>query len=146
MRRRDALAGAAAATAALAAGAEPAAAAAESVRGSWKITPKLPPGAPPFVALAAFAAAGVFITSGSDEPGTGIGSWRSTGRGKFAFAYTNFHFDSSGRPASTVDVRASGTFRGKRLSGTATLRRTDPSGAPIGPPQTSSFRGRRLPA
>jgi len=96
--------------------------------------------------LIAFAAGGVFITTGSDEPGTGIGSWRSTGHRKFAFAYTNFHFDSSGHPASTVEVQASGTFHGKRLSGKATLRRSDPSGNPIGSPQTSSFTGRRLPA
>ena len=36
----------------------PAQAQAESVQGSWRITPKLPPGVPSFVALAAFGALG----------------------------------------------------------------------------------------
>src|SRR4051812_47733102 len=81
MSRRDAVTGAAlgAVTLGAAAGAETASAATETVQGSWRITPKLPAGAPSFVALAAFGAGGVFVTTGSDEPGTGIGQWKSSG-------------------------------------------------------------------
>ena len=133
-------------TAGVVAGAGPAVAQAESVQGSWRITPELPPGVPRFVALAAFGAGGVFITTGSDEPGTGIGQWRSRGRRGFTFAYTNFHFDSAGTLNNTVTVTARGTFRGRRMSGTAELRRVDASGNPIGSPMTSPFTGRRMPA
>ena len=139
-------AGAVTAGVAAGAGAGPAAAATESVQGSWRITPQLPPGAPQFVALAAFGAGGVFVTTGSDEPGTGIGQWKSTGTRKFTFAYTNFHFDSSGALSSTVTVMAKGTFKGSRMSGSAELRRVDASGNPVGSPQTSKFTGRRMPA
>lgn len=130
------------------AGAAPAAAApaADSVRGSWRITPKLPPGAPPFVALAAFGAGGIFITTGSDEPGTGIGQWKSTSARGFAFAYTNFHFDGSGKLNNTVNVKAKGTFGGNTMTGTATLHRVDASGNPMGSPLTTKFTGKRISA
>jgi len=150
MSRREAVAGVAAGavTAGVAAGAGPAAAGTsrETVQGSWRITPELPPGAPSFVALAAFGAGGVFVTTGSDEPGTGIGQWKKSGARGFTFAYTNFHFDSSGALANTVNVKASGTFRGRRMSGAAELRRVDAAGNPLGSPQTSRFTGRRMPA
>ena len=148
--RREAVAGVAVGAAALGAGPLSASAAAakaeESVQGSWRITPELPPGAPSFVALAAFGAGGIFITTGSDEPGTGIGQWKSRGKGGFSFAYTNFHVDSSGALSSVVDVTATGTFKGKNLKGTAELRRVDPSGAAIGSPQSSPFTGKRISA
>jgi hypothetical protein len=121
-------------------------AASEAINGSWKITPELPPGVPPFVALAAFATGGVFITTGSDEPGTGIGQWASTGDRGFSFAYTNFHFDSSGQLSSTVEVEAKGTFKGKNLRGKAELRRFDATGNPVGGTLESSFTGRRISA
>src|SRR5215211_4347087 len=115
LSRREAVTAAAtgAATAGAMVGAAPAAAAAESMQGSWRITPQLPVGAPAFVALAAFGAGGVFITTGSDEPGTGIGQWKRKGDSGFVFAYTNFHFDAQGRLESTVNVTAKGTFKGK---------------------------------
>ena len=148
MSRREAVTGAAAGAAILGAatGATPASAATETVQGSWRIVPQLPPGAPSFVALAAFGAGGVFITTGSDEPGTGIGQWKSAGTRKFTFAYTNFHFDGSGALSNTVTVKASGSFRGRRMTGTAELRRVDASGNPVGEPQTSRFTGTRMPA
>jgi len=146
MSRREAVTGAALGVAAAGAAEGSAAAATESVQGSWRITPQLPPGAPPFVALAAFGAGGVFVTTGSDEPGTGIGQWKSTGTRKFSFAYTNFHFDSSGALSNIVDVEATGSFRGRRMSGNAELRRVDPAGNPLGPPQTTRFTGRRMSA
>lgn len=139
-------AAAGAVTAGVAAGAGPAAAATESVQGSWRITPQLPEGAPAFVALAAFGAGGVFVTTGSDEPGTGIGQWRASGARRFTFAYTNFHFDSSGALTSTVTVKAKGTFKGSRMSGSAELRRVDAAGNAVGSPRTSRFSGRRMPA
>ena len=146
--RREAVTGAAAGAVALgaAAGVESASAAPAGVQGSWRITPNLPTGVPPFVALAAFGAGGVFVTTGSDEPGTGIGQWKSTGARGFTFAYTNFHFDSSGSLNSTVDVKAKGTFRGARMTGSAELRRVDATGNPIGSPQTTPFTGRRMSA
>jgi hypothetical protein len=130
----------------VAAGAGPASAATETVQGSWRITPKLPPGAPPFIALAAFGAGGIFITTGSDEPGTGIGQWKQHGGRGFTFAYTNFHFDSSGSLNNTVHVKAQGTFQGSKMSGSAALRRVDASGDPIGSLQTTKFTGRRMSA
>ena len=121
--------------------AESPAAATESVQGSWRITPELPAGVPPFVALAAFGAGGIFVTTGSDEPGSGIGQWKKTGTRRFSFAYTNFHFDSSGALSNTVNVKAKGTFSGSRMSGSAELRRVDAAGNPIGSPQTTPFTG-----
>jgi hypothetical protein len=148
MSRRDAMTGAAVGAAALgaAAGSASAATTPVTVAGSWRITPQLPAGAPAFVALAAFGAGGVLVTTGSDEPGTGIGQWKSTGSRKFVFAYTNFHFDGSGALSSIVDVQAKGTFHGKRMSGTAELRRTDAGGNAIGTPRTTPFAGTRMPA
>ena len=148
MSRRDAVTGVAVGAVAFgaAAGAGPASAATPSVQGSWQITPELPPGVPPFVALAAFGAGGVFITTGSDEPGTGIGQWKATSSRAFTFAYTNFHFDSSGALNNTVNVKAKGTFRGRKMEGTAELRRVDASGNPIGSPQTTPFTGKRMSA
>ena len=148
MSRREAVTGAAAGAAILGAatGAAPASAATETVQGSWRITPELPPGAPSFVALAAFGAGGVFITTGSDEPGTGIGQWKSTGTRKFSFAYTNFHFDSSGALNDTVSVKATGSFRGRKMTGTAEHRRVDAAGNAVGSPLTSSFTGTRMSA
>jgi hypothetical protein len=148
MSRREAVAGAAAGavTVGAAVGVGSAAAATDGVQGSWRVTPKLPPGVPRFVALAAFGAGGVFVTTGSDEPGTGIGQWKSTGPRKFTFAYTNFHFDSSGNLNNTVNVRARGTFRGRNMTGTAELRRVDAAGNPIGSPLTTAFTGKRMSA
>src|SRR5436189_2203160 len=109
--RRGVLAGAgvAGAAAGLAATAGVAEAAQPSVRGTWLITPKTAGGPAGFKALAAFAAGGVFVTTGSDEPGTGLGQW-SGDANKFGFTYMNFHFDSSGALSHTVKVRAKGTF------------------------------------
>jgi|SRR5215208_3181213 len=146
MSRREAVTGAALGVAAAGAAEGSAAAATESVQGSWRITPELPAGVPSFVALAAFGAGGVFVTTGSDEPGTGIGQWKKTGSRKFSFAYTNFHFDSSGALSNTVAVKAKGTFSGSRMSGSAELRRVDAAGNPIGSPQTTPFTGRRISA
>jgi len=138
--------GAALGVAAAGVAAESAAAATESVQGSWRITPELPAGAPSFVALAAFGAGGVFVTTGSDEPGTGIGQWKKTSGRRFTFSYTNFHFDSSGALSNTVNVKAKGSFSGSRMSGSAALRRVDPAGNAIGSPQTTPFTGRRMSA
>ena len=72
-------------------------AAAPTVRGTWLIQPSSSRGPAPFQALAAFAAGGVFITTGSDEAGTGLGEWSQTGASHFGFSYLNFHFDSAGK-------------------------------------------------
>jgi hypothetical protein len=145
MSRRAAVAGVAAGAAVLgAATASPADAQESSMRGTWRITPKLPAGVPSFEALAAFGAGGVLVTTGSDEPGTGIGQWASTGTRGFEFAYTNFHFDSAGKLSSIVEVHATGKFKSGRLRGTAHLRRTDANGAAMGDEQVTDFTGRRM--
>jgi hypothetical protein len=149
--RREALAGAsagalgAAGLGALVPGAEAAATEPPTVRGSWKIMPKVPAGQPQFIALAVFGADGIFVTTGSDEPGTGIGAWKAKGRHGFAFAYT-FHFNASGALSSTVKVEATGTFGRARLHGDAMLRRLDRNGNLIGSPLHTTFTGRRLAA
>ncbi|MEA2449977.1 MAG: hypothetical protein QOG63_1909, partial [Thermoleophilaceae bacterium] len=132
--RRDAVAGVTVGALALGA-AETASAATETVRGSWRITPEVPAGAPAFSALAAFGAGGIFITTGSDEPGTGIGQWEGKAKRGFKFAYTNFHFDSSGALSSVVNVKATGSFHGNKMNGSAELRRLDADGNPIGSPR-----------
>ena len=119
-------------------------AATASVRGTWTIAPKTSRGPAPFQALAAFAAGGVFITTGSDEAGTGLGEWSQSGASGFAFTYLNFHFDPSGKPANTVKVRAAGTFGGSQLAGKATLSMFDPSGRRIAADTRFEFTGRRL--
>jgi hypothetical protein len=142
--RRGVLAGASAAGAAVGlATAGVAEAATPSVRGTWLITPKAGGGPAGFKALAAFAAGGVFVTTGSDEPGTGLGEW-SGGSKSFAFTYLNFHFDGSGKFNNTVKVRAKGTFNGSSLSGHATLSTTDASGAQLGSDRSFSFTGKRV--
>ena len=119
-------------------------AAAPTVRGTWVIVPKSSRGPSPFRALAAFAAGGVFVTTGSDEAGTGLGEWSQSGAAGFAFTYLNFHFDTAGKPANTVKVRAAGTFHGSKLSGHATLSMLDPSGRPVGGTARFTFTGKRL--
>lgn len=119
-------------------------AAAPTVRGTWVIVPKSSRGASPFRALAAFAAGGVFVTTGSDEAGTGLGEWSQNGATGFAFTYLNFHFDTAGKPANTIKVRAAGSFHGSKLSGHATLSTLDPSGRPVGGSAHFTFTGKRL--
>ena len=141
--RRGVLAGAGVAGASVGLAATVAEAAPPSVRGTWLITPKTAGGPAGFKALAAFAAGGVFVTTGSDEPGTGLGEW-SGGAKTFAFSYLNFHFDNAENPSNTVKVRAKGTFKGSKLSGHATLSTFDPSGVQIGGDHGFSFTGKRV--
>ena len=128
----------------LAASAADAAAAAATVRGTWLITPGSSGGPAGFQALAAFAAGGVFVTTGSDQAGTGLGEWLSKGTNGFAFTYINFHFGTDGKPSNTVKVRATGTFKGSTLSGNAVLSLLDPQGNPLAPDQQFSFTGTRV--
>src|SRR5262249_51446378 len=88
----------------------PAKAGPAGVPGAWHIEPTTSGGSAGFRAVAAFAAGGVFITIGSDEPGTGIGEWNSPTSDTFAFTYVNFHFDSNAKLNNTVKVRAAGSF------------------------------------
>lgn len=122
-----------------------AAAATPTVRGSWVIVPMRGGKPAGFQATAAFAAGGVFVTTGSDEAGTGIGQWVSKGANGFGFTYLNFHFDSVGKLSNTVKVRASGTFHGSTMVGKATLTMTDALGKPVGAPARSTFTGKRIP-
>lgn len=119
------------------------AAAAPTVRGSWLITPQRNGKPAGFQAIAAFAAGGVFVTTGSDEAGTGIGEWNGSGSNGFGFTYLNFHFNSDGSLANTVKVRAAGTFRGSTMTGRATLTVTDASGTTSAPAR-STFTGKRI--
>jgi hypothetical protein len=119
-------------------------AAAPSVRGTWIITPKSSRGPSPFRALAAFAAGGVFATTGSDEAGTGLGEWVSQGAAGFAFIYLNFHFGSDGKLVKTVKVSASGTFGGSSLTGRARLSTLGPNGSRLSPDTRFTFSGRRM--
>src|SRR2546423_5160776 len=134
------VAGAAAGLAAMPTVAE---AAQPSVRGTWLIKPTTGGGPAGFQALAAFAAGGVFVTTGSDEPGTGLGEWSGASK-SFAFTYLNFHFDSAGKLANTVKVRAKGSFKGSKLSGHATLSTFDPGGSQIGADRSFDFTGKRV--
>ncbi len=122
----------------------PAHAATATVRGAWIIEPKTASGPAGFRAVAAFAAGGVFITIGSDEPGTGIGEWKSPTADGFAFTYLNFHFDAEQKLNNTVKVRAAGTFSGDTLEGHATLEAHDAHGHPLFAPRHFSFTGKRL--
>ena len=146
MSRRGVLAGLGAAGAAAGLGAisSDAEAAAPSVRGTWLIKPSASGGPAGFQALAAFAAGGVFVTTGSDEAGTGLGEWIGRGAHGFGFTYLNFHFDTDGKHSNTVKVRAAGTFHGSDLSGHATLRTFDASGKQLGADAAFTFTGRRV--
>ena len=144
--RRTVLAGlgAAGAAAGLAVASQDAEAAGASVRGTWLIKPATAGAPAGFEALAAFAAGGVFATTGSDEAGTGLGEWVAHGTHGFGFTYLNFHFGSDGKPANTVKVRAAGTFHGKRMTGHATLETFDPSGSQVGSEAGFKFSGKRV--
>jgi hypothetical protein len=147
--RRELLAGlgGGAAGAALALSApEVAEAAAATVRGTWIITPKSSRGPSPFRALAAFAAGGVFTTTGSDEAGTGLGVWVSRGAAGFAFTYLNFHFGPDGKLANTVKVSATGSFAGSSMTGRATLSRLGRNGNRLSPDARFTFTGSRMTA
>jgi hypothetical protein len=117
---------------------------APTVRGTWIITPKSSRGPSPFRALAAFAAGGVFVTTGSDEAGTGLGEWTSRGATGFVFTYLNFHFGSDGKLVKTVKVSATGSFSGSTLAGRATLSTLGPSGGRLSPDARFTFSGRRM--
>jgi hypothetical protein len=119
-------------------------AAAPSVRGTWLLKPATSGGPAGFQALAAFAAGGVFVTTGSDEAGTGLGQWSAHGTHGFGFTYLNFHFDTAGQHSNTVKVRAAGTFHGSQLSGHATLTTFDASGNPLGADRRFTFTGKRV--
>jgi hypothetical protein len=130
---------------ALAALAGPAGAEPEGVQGTWRIQPATGGGPATFHALASFAAGGVFVTTGSDEPGTGLGQWNSPAADRFAFTYQNFHFDSDQQLHHTTKVRAAGKFAGGSLEGRATLTATGPHGHPLFPPRHFRFTGKRMP-
>src|SRR4051794_28939342 len=146
MKRRRGIArlGGAGAAAGLGVTSGDAQAAAASVRGTWLLEPTTGGGPAGFQALAAFAAGGVFVTTGSDESGTGLGEWDARGTHGFGFTYMNFHFDAAGNHSNTVKVRASGSFHGSRLSGHATLQTLDPSGSQVGSARKFKFSGRRV--
>ncbi len=112
------------------------------IRGEWATVSPRParPVAASKGGRVAFAAGGVFLTIGSDEPGTGIGEWNSPASDQFAFTYSNFHFDSDAKLNNTVKVRAAGSFSGSTLQGHATLTATDPTATPCSRPATSSSR------
>lgn len=117
---------------------------APSVRGSWLISPQTP--GPPFQALAAFGTGGIFITTGSDQAGTGIGQWVAQGSDGFVFSYKNFHFGPDGKLTSVTTVKAKGTFKGNTLTGTASQTAAGPNGEVITAPQTAPFTGTRVAA
>jgi hypothetical protein len=146
MSRRRVIAGLGVAGAAAGLGVTPseAEAAAASVRGTWLIKPTTGGGPAGFQALAAFAAGGVFVTTGSDEAGTGLGEWSARGAHGFGFTYVNFHFDTAGEHSNTVKVRARGSFHDSHLSGHATLRTFDASGKQVGAARKFKFNGRRV--
>jgi hypothetical protein len=120
MSRRQALARAAGAAvgsgAILGAVAESADAATPTVRGSWLIKPTTTAGKSlGFEAIAAFGAGGIFVTTGSDEDGTGIGQWSSEGADDFAFTYLNFHFGRNGKTSyRNASIDAVGTIPSTR--------------------------------
>jgi hypothetical protein len=130
--------------AALAISAAPADAASPTVRGAWLFTPEQGGSPATFQAISCFAAGGVFVTTGSDEAGTGLGEWSSTGSNGFAFTYLNFHFGKNGKLINTVKVRARGTFHGSTLTGQATLTRVDSYGSSISSPSHFNFSGKRI--
>ena len=145
--RRELLSGLAAGSAGTAialATADAADAAAPTVRGTWIITPKASRGSSSFRALAAFAAGGVFATTGTDKAGTGLGEWSSKDGAGFEFTYLNFHFGAGGRLATTVKVSATGTFSGSRLTGRARLTTFGPRGNRLSPDARFTFTGTRL--
>src|SRR2546423_15291321 len=107
------VAGAAAGLAAMPAVAE---AAQPSVRGTWLIKPTAGGGPAGFQALAAFAAGGVFVTTGSDEPGTRPGEW-SGGSKSPGLTLPDFPFDYGGQVADTLERAAQGGVNGSELSG-----------------------------
>ncbi len=115
-----------------------------TVRGAWLLTPTQTGQSPTFRAIACFAAGGVFVTTGSDESGTGLGEWISSGTHGFGFTYLNFHFGQDGTLSNTVKVSAKGTFHGSTLTGRATLNVSDPSGHPVSPPGHFTFKGKRI--
>jgi hypothetical protein len=117
---------------------------APSVRGSWLISPQTP--GPAFQALAAFGTGGVFVTTGSDQAGTGIGQWAAQGSDGFTFSYENFHFGTDGKLSSVTTVKAKGTFQGDTLTGTASQSVAGPTGAPVGTAQVAPFTGKRMKA
>ena len=108
------------------------------------ITPQIP--GQPFQALAAFGQGGVFLTTGSDQAGTGIGQWAAQGSDGFVFSYVNYHFGSDGKLSSVTTVKARGTFNGDSMTGTASQSVAGPTGSAISPAQTVSFSGKRVAA
>jgi hypothetical protein len=148
MNRRQALAKVGGAAlgieAVMAVGAAPAYAAQPTVRGAWLLTPTQGGQPATFRAIACFAAGSVFVTTGSDQAGTGLGEWSSVGSRGFAFTYLNFHFGQDGKLSNTVKVQAKGAFHGSTLTGRATLTILDPSGKPMSLPEHFTFKGKRI--
>jgi hypothetical protein len=97
-----------------------------------------------FQAISWFAAGGAFITTGSDEAGTGLGEWTASGTKGLAFTYLNFHFGQDGKLSNRVKVRAKRTFKSSALTGRATLTVSDSSGKPISPAAYFTFKGKRI--
>jgi hypothetical protein len=84
-------------------------------------------GQAPSAALLVFTRGGSVFETESDQPGTGLGSWKQIGPDRFAVAFKSFVFDANG-PAGSVTVRSVITLTNDTLSGPFKFDVSDPTG------------------
>jgi hypothetical protein len=98
--------------------------------GTWSVQ-VTPDGPPPFQALLTLTRDGGVISTESDAPGTGQGSWKRIGRHRYAFAFQTFILSPTGAPGGHVVVRSVVTLTGATLSGPFKFDVFDPAGKPV---------------
>jgi hypothetical protein len=89
---------------------------AAAIVGTWNVQVS-PDGQAPFTALLSFNRGGTLVETESDQPGTGLGSWKRIGPDRFAVAFKTFFFSDTGEPAGAVVVRSVVTLKDDSLSG-----------------------------
>ena len=94
-------------------------ASASSVVGTWNVQVKEQEqnAPPPYPALATLTVGHGVIATESDNPGTGLGSWKQIDRNRFSYAFQTFIFTPDGKPGGYAAVRGVATVTGATWSG-----------------------------
>jgi hypothetical protein len=98
-----------------------------SIVGTWEVRVTVD-GQAPFPALLTFTRGGGVVETESDQPVTGLGSWKRISDNQFAVAFKSFLFTETGAPGGSVLTRSTVTFDGDTLSGPFKFDVSDPTG------------------
>lgn len=98
-----------------------------SLLGTWRVAASSASGTH-IQTLITFTPGGGLITSESDAPGAGQGSWAALGHGRFVITSQAYNFASFGKSFGSSILRSVITLRGNSWSGSYETLLLDPAG------------------